>query len=76
MIGRLDFRTVQGFRFNQSYAKLQPRIGIKLINVSETRYSVQFYPGNTMGQVIFVIFIKDNYYLDRESAFASLFIDG
>jgi hypothetical protein len=76
VIGRLDFRTVQGFRFNQSYAKLQPRIGIKLINVSETRYSVQFYQGNTMGQVIFVIFIKDNYYLDRESAFASLFIDG
>jgi len=76
VIGRLDFRTVQGFRFNQSYAQLQPRISIKLVNVSETKYSVQFYPGNTMGQVIFVIFVKDNYYLDRESAVASLFIDG
>ena len=76
VIGRLDFRTVQGFRFNQSYAQLQPRIGIKLINFSENRYSVQLYPGNTMGQVIFVIFVKDNYYLDRESAVASLFIDG
>ena len=44
--------------------------------MSESKYSVQLYPGNTMGQVIFVIFVKDNYYLDRESAVASLFIDG
>ena len=76
VIGRLDFRTVQGFRYNQSYALLQSRIRIKVINVSESRYSVQLFPGNTMGQVIFVIFVKENYYLERESAVASLFIDG
>ena len=76
MIGRIDFRTTQGFRFNQSYTVLQPRLSIKLFNVSDTKYSVTFYPGNTWGEVVFVIFVKDNFYLDTESAVGSLYIDG
>jgi len=29
-----------------------------------------------MGKAIFAIFVKDNFYLDTESAVGSLFIDG
>ncbi len=47
-----------------------------MIDVPDSKYQVQFYPGNTQGQVLFIIYLKDDYYLDSESAIARLYIDG
>jgi hypothetical protein len=47
-----------------------------VIDVPDSKYQVQFYPGNTQGQVLFIIYLKDDYYLDSESAIARLYIDG
>lgn len=75
IIGRIELKTVQGFRVNDTFANLARRISIKIVNVSSTRYTVRFYPGNTHGQFIFLLFLRDDFSLDQDSAVARLYID-
>lgn len=74
-MGRIELRTSQGFRLNDTFTKLARRLNIKLLNVSASRYTVRFYPGNTQGQFIFILFVRDDFALDKESAIARVYID-
>jgi hypothetical protein len=76
IIGRLELRTIQGFQINDTFANLTKRLQIKVLNVPENRYSVTFFSGNTQGQILFVLNVKDDFYLDQESGVAKLYIDG
>ena len=76
IIGRLELKTIQGFQINDTFANLTKRLQIKVLNVPENRYSVTFFSGNTQGQIVFVLYVKDDFYLDQESGVAKLYIDG
>ena len=58
IMGRIELKTFYGFRINDTFTNLVRRINIKVLNVSSSRYTVRFYPGNTQGQFIFLLFLR------------------
>lgn len=73
IIGRIELRTFLGFRINNTFANLSKRLSIIINNATD--YTVNFYPGSTQGQIIFTIFITDDYFMKTESPIAMLYID-
>jgi len=65
-----------GFRINDTFANLAPRISFNLLNVSSEKYQFQLYPGSTLGTMLFALFVQDDYYLTYPSALARIVIDG
>lgn len=75
-MGRLELRSFQGFRFNDTFANLSKRISMKLTNnISETLYTLRLFPGNTMGHIIFTLWVKPDFALNEDSVLARFFID-
>ena len=73
IIGRIELRTFLGFRLNDTFANLSNLLSIIINNA--TNYTVTFYPGSTQGQIMFTIFIIDDYFMKTESPIAMLYID-
>lgn len=65
-----------GFRINDTFANLAPRVGFNLLNITSDKYQVQLYPGSTLGTMFFALFVYDDYFLTQPSALARLTIDG
>ena len=76
IVGRLELRTILGFRINDTFANLSKRVSLNLINVTSDKYQVNFFPGSTLGTMFFSLFVYDDYFLGSPSPLARLVVDG
>lgn len=67
---------MQGFRRNDTFANIFSRITLAIDGISNNQYTFIPYSGNTNGQILFAIFLKNDYYNDRLTTTAKLYIDG